>query len=272
MKTKGLFLAMCLLVVFVTNAATIKGNGNVVTKEISISDFESVTIGGNITHNNAVNIVKKKESHAFKYSQKTGRSSLCITMDENLIPHLDIQSANGKLTIRTANRDKLIPTRFRIVASSEKLNKAAVSGSMDLIFETPFKSDKLEVSVSGAGDIIMKKNVELDYIKFSISGAGDVEVENLLCQAIEGKISGAGDISLKGRAETAKFSVSGAGDVDAYDLIAKNVSASVSGAGDIEVYASERLEASVSGIGDISYKGNPEVKSRKSGMGSIKKQ
>lgn len=272
MSTKGLFLAMGIFVGFAANAATIKGNGNVVTKEISINDFESIIIGGDLTHNNALNFSKKKESHEFKYSQKTGPASLFITIDENLIPHLIIQSTNRQLTIKTAGRDKLVPTSFQIIASSEKLSNVSLSGSMDLIFETPFKSDNLEVSVSGAGDIFLKKKVELDYIKFVISGAGDVEAENLLCQSVEVKISGAGDISLKGKADTAKFSVSGAGDVDAYELIAKNVSASVSGAGDIEVYADEKLDASVSGIGDISYKGNPEVKTRKSGMGSIKKK
>ncbi|MDD4514784.1 head GIN domain-containing protein [Massilibacteroides sp.] len=271
MRTKVFILAICLFGVFTGNAENVKGNGNIVTKEIQVGDFDKIDIGGNIVHNNKLFSSKIKESYKLNYSQKAGTSSLTVTTDENLIPYLDIQSSNGRLTIRTTKRDKITPTKLVIDASSKNLNKVAVSGSMDFIVVTPFESEELNVSVSGAGDIIMKKQADIQTVKLSISGAGDVDIEKLACEKVEAKVSGAGDINLKGKADQAKFSVSGAGDVEAYDLIAKSVSASVSGAGDIEVYASEELDASVSGIGDISYKGDAKVTKKKSGLGSISK-
>lgn len=272
MRTKGLFLAMCLLVAFAANAAKIKGNGNVITKEISISDFDAIEVGGNISFENKSFNSGMKKNNKLNYSQQNGKSTLSITIDENLFSYLEIQSANGKLSIKSKNREKLIPTQFIVQASSKEIQKVSLSGSMDFIAKTPLKSDYLTVSVSGAGDVIIDKRADINSILFSISGAGDVKASNLYCKEFEGKVSGAGDIDLKGKAEKAKFSVSGAGDVSAYDFEAENVSASVSGAGDIKVYASKTLNASVSGIGDIRYKGNPEVKSKKSGMGSIKKK
>ena len=272
MKAKGLILAMCLLVAFSASAEKVRGNGNVITKEINVGSFETIDAGGNVSfEKNGFNLKQKKE-YKFIYSQRSGKESLSVTMDENLFSYLEIRSTDGKLTIRTKDRDKIIPTTLIIKGSSENLKKVSLSGSLDFIAETPIKSDELSISVSGAGDVLMAKQTDVESIKFTISGAGDVIASDLRCKRFEGKVSGAGDIEIKGKSDEAKFSVSGAGDIEAYDFIVKNVTASVSGVGDIEVYASETLNASVSGIGDIAYKGNPEVSSKKSGMGSIKKK
>ena len=272
MKAKGLFLVLCLVVTFTATAANIKGNGNVITKEISVGDFETIESGGNISFENRGLNFKKNNRHKLNYSQQKGKSTLNITMDENLFAHLDIQSSNGKLSIKTKNRDKLIATEFILQAKSENLQKVTLSGSMDFIAETPLKSDYLSISVSGAGDVIMDKRADIASVLFTISGAGDVKASNLHCTKFEAKISGAGDIDLKGKTDNARFVVSGAGDVSAYDFKAEDVFASVTGAGDIKVYAGKTLNASVSGIGDINYKGDPQVQSKKSGMGSIKKK
>lgn len=271
MKTKGLFLTLCLIAAFAVNAANIKGNGNVIIKEISISDFETIETGGNISFENKGMNFKKRDKYKLNYSQQNGKSRLSITIDENLFPYLDIQSSNGKLSIQSKNRDKLIPTEFIVKASSKNLQKVSLNGSMDFIVETPLKSDHLTISINGAGDVILDKKADIESILFTISGAGDVKADNLHCKEFEGKVSGAGDINLKGKADKAIFRVTGAGDVSAYEFTAEDVTASVSGAGDIKVYASKTLNATVSGIGDIRYKGDPEVKSKKSGMGSIKK-
>lgn len=268
MRTKGLILMICVLVAFTANAAKVKGNGNVITKEISVSEFESIEVGGNI--NSEGKGFGKKEGNKFLYSQKTGKASLSITMDENLFSYLDIQSSNGRLSIKTKNRDQIAPTKLLMHGMSKGLKKVSVSGAMDFIVETPLKLEDLKMSVSGAGDIIIPKQANIKLFNLSISGAGDVKADDLTCQEFESSISGAGDIELKGKADYAKFSVSGAGDVKAYDFIVKRVKASVSGAGDIKVYATEKLDASTSGVGDISYKGSPETNIKKSGLGSVK--
>ncbi|MDD4114383.1 MAG: DUF2807 domain-containing protein, partial [Massilibacteroides sp.] len=270
--TKGLILTLCLLVVFVTKAATIKGNGNTTTQEFKIDNYESIEVGGNISTENKLFGFKKQDSKKIKYSQQSGTSTLKITLDENLFPYLDIRSSNGTLFIRTKNRNKIVPTQLLILTSSDKLRKVSISGALDFIIDSPLHSDELNISVSGAGDIIMEKQAELGIVRFSISGAGDAKAGNLICKEFEGKISGVGDFDLKGKADKARFSVSGAGDVNAYLFHVKNATVSVSGAGDVEVYTSETLDASVSGIGDISYKGNAKVNRHKSGLGSIQKE
>lgn len=272
MKTKGLFLAIGLLIACAMHAATIKGNRNIVTREISITDFDAISIGTNIRIENKGINFKKKKYHQFNYRQQTGNSKLSVTLDENLFAYLDIQSTDGKLRIESKNKERLVPTKCIIEGTSQELKKVQLSGSMDFIVESPLKCDELSVSVSGAGDIIMKQRADIRFASFKISGAGDIEISSLYCEEFKSKMSGAGDIEVQGKAKEAHFSVSGAGDVEAYDFEAENVYASVSGAGDIETFATKTLDASVSGIGTIRYKGNPEVKAKKSGIGSIKRK
>lgn len=274
MKTTTLLIASFLLIGIAAHAAKIKGNGNVVTTEIQVSDFDKIKVGGNFSSANNLfnNNSSDKEGHKLFYSQAKGKSKLSVTIDENLLPLLLIESKDGQLVIRTKNKDNLIPTKFILRASSEKITKMSVSGSMDLITETTLQSEKLDISVSGAGDVILRKRANINSFFATVSGAGDVKIADLQAKAFEGKVSGAGDISVKGKTEKANFKVSGKGDISAYDFIADDVIASVSGAGDIEVYAQKTLKASASGAGDITYKGNPEVESSTSGAGSIKKK
>lgn len=273
MKTKTFALVtLCLLFSISAQAGKIKGNGNVITKEVNVSDYESIEVGGNISNENWGFGSGSSDTQKFHYTQKAGKSGLTITIDENLFPLLEISSSNKRLVIKSKDRDKICPTRFIIKGSSEELKNLSISGALDFILESPLKSDELKVSLSGAGDIIFDKRVEIGLLKTSISGAGDMKATNLTCDQLESSISGAGDLELKGKADKAKFSVSGKSDIDAYGFEVKDISASVSGVGDINVYATEKLDASVSGVGDISYKGNPTVNARKSGMGSITKK
>ncbi len=271
MKTKGLILALSLLATFTINAAKIKGNEKITTQEFKVDNFVSIEMGGNISKQEKGFGLNKHENPKMEYSQRSGTSTLTVTMDENLFPYLDIRSKNGTLFIGTKDRDKIFPSERLIRASSDILRKVSISGSLDFFVNSPLKSDELKISVSGAGSVIMKQEADFGFAQFSISGAGDVKVDNLTCKEFEGKISGVGDTDLKGKADHAKFSISGAGDVNAYQFYVKDVTANVSGAGDIDLYASETLDATVSGIGDISYKGDAKVNSHKSGFGSIKK-
>ena len=79
---KTLFLCLIAFLAFSTIAAenfkTIKGDGNIVTKEIPISEYTQLKIGGNI------------EKSVFNYSQKESHPSVQLTIDSNLLPYLKI--------------------------------------------------------------------------------------------------------------------------------------------------------------------------------------
>lgn len=249
-------------------AETVKGNGHLVTKKVAVEDFESIKIGDGIRSESRWFGNNSKKDWAFQYSQKSGESTLEITIDENLFPLLRVKTKDGKLEILTDDI-KLVPTKLLIKGSSSELKNVLINGSLDFVLTSELTSDELMLSIRGAGDLKMEYPVNLKTSEILISGAGDMYATMLTCNKIKVKISGAGDIQLKGTADEGEFGVSGAGDLSAFDFIVKKLKCSVSGAGDMEVNASEYLEASVSGVGDISYKGRAETSTHVSGMGSI---
>ncbi|WP_308550418.1 head GIN domain-containing protein [uncultured Parabacteroides sp.] len=254
-------------------AEKVKGNGNIISKEIQISDYTELNIRVKINYNNNSSLFKKKEykGPAFNYMQKSGSSNLQITVDENLLPLLDIYVSDGCLYVRT-NKEKqeLYPTKFIINSSSHTLEKAKISGSMDFFLQNNLSGENLKVEVSGAADVYMNKPVRIaNACEIKVSGAGDMEAKDLICGNIKAGVAGAGDLNLKGKAEKGEYKVSGSGDISAYGFIVKDLSCKVSGSGDIEAYATETLEASASGSGDICYKGNPKANTRCSGAADI---
>lgn len=257
----------------VKSDSKIQGNGDIITKEINVSEFNEISIGSGISSEGNWGLKKKGNyrSPVFNYSQKNKKATLEITIDKNLYPYLEITSSNGKLSIRSKDRNRLLPTRFVAKASSRELKKVTSSGVIDFVLQSSLSGDELEISVSGSSDIKMNEEVRLNNLKISVSGSADVNANNLKCEYLSAGVSGSGDINLKGSADRANYRVSGSGDIRAFDFDVKDLECSVSGSGDIKAYASGTLKASASGSGDIQYKGNAEAKTSKSGSGGIKR-
>jgi hypothetical protein len=253
------------------HAEKIKGNGNVITKEIPVSDFKSVTVGPGVECNGRFFNKSRYQSPVLNYTQTAGAFALSVTMDENLFPYLEIKSGDDELSVRTQKGIVINPSRLEINASSKELKKVTVSGCIDFVTANAFKSDRLEIGISGASDVKINHPAQIDRFSVGISGAGDLIAEQLTCKEVECNISGAGDIALKGKADRARFTVSGAGDIKAYDLIVKYLECKVSGSGDARITATETLDATVSGTGESRYKGNARANTRVSGFGDIKR-
>jgi len=128
------------------------------------------------------------------------------------------------------------------------------------------------LKISGSGNIIAQTPIHTFGAEYIISGSGKVIIDDLHAKSVNCKISGSGDINLKGSGvENVDINISGSGNVNASNLEAENVSIRVSGSGDCRVFASKSLDARVAGSGDIYYRGKPEKLETKSlGSGSIK--
>lgn len=276
MKTKVTALVILLfLCVTAGYAEKVQGNGTIISKDIQISDYTELRIGVSINYSNNASFFKKEDykGPVFNYTQKPGNSMLQITTDENLLPLLDIHVSNGCLHIRASkNNLQLNPTKLVISSSSQKLEMANISGSIDFVFQNSFSGENLKMEISGAADVYMNKPVRItNTCEIKVSGAGDMKARDLVCRDIKANISGAGDLDLKGKAETGEYKVSGSGDLAAYDFVVKDLECKVSGSGDIHAYATENLYARASGSGDIKYKGNPRNDTRCTGAGDIKR-
>lgn len=235
-KAITLILALCTIVITNAQWKRVKGNGNTVTIDRSVGEYDRVALAGWFD----VELVDGNEG------------KLTLTGESNLLEYIKTEVKDGKLTIKQKKGINLKPSNWDegivIVVPVESIEGVSLSGSGDIVGKTILKSNNFKTAISGSGDITL-------------------EVES---KSLDASMSGSGDMRLSGRTTDFEVSVSGSGDIRAYDLEADFVEAQVSGSADIKVTANEMLKARVSGSGDIRYKGNPKkIDTKSSGSGDI---
>lgn len=236
---KLITLGLALSMMIITNAQwgrKINGDGNVVTIERSVGDYDGVSLAGWFD----VDLVAGNEGE------------ITLKGESNLLEHITTEVKDGVLVIKTEKGVNLRPS----------------SWNTGIQITVPVESIS-SVSLSGSGDIVGKTTIEADSFSTRIAGSGDISVA-VQAKEVEASLSGSGDINLSGRTTDLTISVSGSGDVKAYELEAEFVRAMVSGSADIKVTANQSIDAKVSGSGDIHYRGNPKkINSKSSGSGDI---
>ena len=247
MKTKVLLLIASLLTTltgFAITEKTVDGNGNVITKEISISDYNEISTVGVME---------------FVYEQSDAAPYLKVTIDENLFPLLKINVEGKELKVgpkrinessRNGNTYNLNPTTFKVVTNSREIKELNVVSSGDFIIASPINISKLEINMAGSGNIIAK----------------DIQLDNLSCS-----LASSGEIEVIGTVDRASFNVAGSGEIKAFDCQARKAECNIASSGEISVYATQILDANIVGSGEIHYKGDPEISKSIMGSGSINK-
>jgi hypothetical protein len=180
--------------------------------------------------------------------------------------------------------------RVNVYVTIPELEALNVSGSGDLVAETKFKVDDLDLNVSGSGSLKIEAEASGD-IDADVSGSGSIELSGT-CQNFESHVSGSGRVRMNENiAKTAAFGVSGSGKIEASGtstevktsisgsgkVLAANLETDrcdirISGSGDVEINVKSELDANISGSGTVSYRGNPaHVNSHASGSGHVRK-
>lgn len=213
----------------------VRGDKNIVKQEYEVSDFTSINL------NTVADIVYKQVESDSTY--------LCIEIDSNLVEYLEVDVNDGRLNIRTREKEAIDPSRFIIYTNSKTIN---------------------EINLSGVGNLTVPDKLSAQNLKIFVTGVGDLEFKDLQSDTLTVRVTGAGDIALKGNTSYADFMVTGVGRVEADGFEAKNAKCVVSGVGSIDVHVTDSLRSSVSGVGSIDYKGDPHVVSNVSGVGSAK--
>ncbi|MDR0995185.1 MAG: DUF2807 domain-containing protein [Tannerella sp.] len=256
MKAIGIIALAALTACSASAREKVKGNGDIITKTISVSDYQRIDLGSGIEGGNTAKISevfgKKKVQPQFHYTQASGKSTLEVTTDSNLFDRIKFEVVGGTLVIRSQDPDaQLYPTQLDVMGSSSALKGVNVIGVINFLAEKPVKAEGMDLEVSGVGNIVFS---------------------NLDCQSVSCNVSGVGSIELSGEAQSGKYDVSGVGHIHAYDFAVDNLTADVSGVGGIQCDASKTLKASTSGVGNIRYTGTAQVSTNSSGLGNIKQK
>lgn len=169
---KGIIACLVLIVIASLSISckninnSITGDGNVVTKEISISDYSKVDAGGVVTV-----IYKQSE---------TDMEKLTIEIDENLLEHLDVTVEDGTLKIRTDKKQQSInPSKFNIYTSSKEITDVNISGVSKFIAEGDIKADELEVTGSGVSNISLM-TVRANKVQCEMSGTSKLKASDVI--------------------------------------------------------------------------------------------
>lgn len=229
-----MIVSMCLAITACVNGQfwkTVRGNGDVVKKERTVSSFDGIRVSSGID----------------VYLKQGDNESLAVEADENLHEYIITEVSGGVLHVYSEANIREAKMK-RVYVTMKEVRSLKTSSAGDIISESPIKAGDLEIGASSAGDI----KIEV-YAK-------DVRVN----------ISSSGDVKLTGDAESMNADLSSAGGLEAYDFKVKEAEINVSSAGDAHVNVSERLVARASSAGDITYQGTPKyVDAHSSSAGGI---
>ena len=253
----------------------VKGNGDIITKEISVRDYSAIKVGSTAMgySDSWFSLFSRGGNPSYVFGYTQGESaSLRITIDENLYPYINVQVKNEELSISTENGTQLSPTRFKIEGTSKKLEKIQMSGCMDFVLRSALSGDDLEIIATRGSDVKMEKPVNVSNCIIEATSGSDIIINDLTTRIIRGRASGGSDLKLTGKAENGEYSASGGSDIKAYDLILNQLECSASGGSDIYTHVTDYIKASASGGSDVHYKGSARSDTSTSGGSDIIKE
>jgi hypothetical protein len=178
-----------------------------------------------------------------------GSPQKVVVQAEKDLDELETEVRDGVLRIKTDNWNSKIKG-VKIWITMPEVESLNVSGSGDLLAETPIDAEELDLKVSGSGKI---------------------KIPELKAEEIGAAISGSGDMVLAGAAEEMEIRISGSGDVHAEGLKVSECGIKISGSGSCKIDATGELNVSVSGSGNVTYYSDPQIDARVSGSGKVRK-
>jgi hypothetical protein len=290
--TKVLFLALIFCVACGFAWSQEKGNGNIVTKTISVSSFSKISALGSF------DVVLKQ----------TGSEKVTAEGDENLMQYFKADVSGSKLDL-SFSKNNLRPTKFIVYVDLKNVDKVEVTGSGDLKTNNVLSSDKFKLEHTGSGNVSFdisakelhmeltgsgddKINAKADVLKLEHTGSGNavllseissssVEVEHTgsgdftaSLKSTNAKLGnyGSGDFSVSGGATNLQLENNGSGNFDGSKYTTDKLSVEINGSGDVTLICNMEASVEINGSGNLHLKGNYSIKKIETdGSGRLKK-
>ena len=237
---------------------TIKGNGNIVTRNYDMSAFNEISVALPATVNFTV----------------SNDYTCTVRVDENLLECLDIKVKDHELILcklQEYNNTGLKATEFVFEVTAPSLEEINLAGSGTINTLSPLQGEELEVTIAGSGDIVLNKTISIREIEMNVAGSGDLVCNELIADKMEATVAGSGDLKVVGgTVRKAEAGVAGSGDI-VLSCDIEELEANIAGSGDIKARVNGKLKYSIIGSGDIGYYGNPIVEGDKMGFASVKR-
>jgi len=237
---KIMFIIGILILLFLSGCITIQGSGNVKNESRPVSGFTEVIL----TDSGNLNI------------KKTDTESLIIEAEDNILPLIETDIANNRLSIGTIKNTRISSTKpINYWLTVKDIKTLMVSGSG--------KAEALNVSIKdvaiiGSGKVILSSNA--DNLDVLIAGSGDAEIRDINVENLKVIISGSGKVIIAGKSNSQNILMSGSGKYDAEKLDSKSARIYITDSGTATVNVTDSIYASISGSGQVKYIGNPDIR------------
>ncbi|MEG4852453.1 DUF2807 domain-containing protein [Microcoleus sp. B5-D4] len=214
-KLYGLVVCLTALSLFTgcsLNLGGLRGSGIVKTESREVGRFSSIS----------------SKSVGKVTIQQTGKESLTITADDNILPLLESRVTDNVLYLTITKDTNMNPTKpieFVVeVKSLESLNIDGV-GSVEV---KDIQGKQLSISLDGVGSMTIAGSV--DVLELNFSGVGSFQGENFKTKQATVRNSGVGSAVVN---------------------VSQQLDATVSGVGSIEYIGSPQVRESGRGVGSV---------------------
>lgn len=216
-------------------AQTVKGNGNITTRDFEVAAFDEIKTIWPATINYTV---------ADDYSCR-------VTLDENLFEYLNIHTDGDELILgyvpEKVQHTNLTHTEFIVELSAPTIAEISIAGSTDFCFVTPVETQKMKIQTAGSGRVIFKEAANIRDFDMQIAGSGKMICKKLL-------------------ADRMKLNVAGSADMIVEDGTVKSANITIAGSGTVETRCQlESMDYSIAGSGTIRYLGHVKVQGKNIG-------
>ncbi|HEX4957597.1 MAG TPA: head GIN domain-containing protein [Lacibacter sp.] len=209
-----------LLLVFISIVFTsckkeiIRGKGDIVTQERTVSGFSRVKITG-------ITDITLIQGSSFRVT---------VSDYENLVNEVETALSGDELRVGYKRNVWVTKGKSKAIITLPSLKGVRVDGSGDFIIDGPFTgTDFFSVEINGSGNVSIN-NAIVEEADIHISGSGDVRNFGLQCKKATVKVSGSGNTELT-VSELLDVRIDGSGDV--YYKGTPAVNARINGSGKV---------------------------------------
>jgi hypothetical protein len=233
MKTKTSISLIALLTIIASlpiHSETIRGNKNIITKTVPVKDYDEVSAAGSMT---------------FEYEQSDKEPYFEITVDENILPYINIEVQGKKLIVAPKkdegswlnNSYNLNPTVYKIKSNSKELQKISFAGSGHFVVNSPLHTSSFAIDMAGSGEVDLIQVVTATNIKANMAGSGSINADKLAIDNTDLNMAGSGRIvvnnGLKGN--HAKLNLAGSGKLIVYKADVSKADCNLSSSGELAI-------------------------------------
>ncbi|MBS4064604.1 MAG: DUF2807 domain-containing protein [Chitinophagaceae bacterium] len=158
----------------------IRGKGDIVTQERTVSGFSRVKITG-------ITDITLIQGSSFRVT---------VSDYENLVNEVETALSGDELRVGYKRNVWVTKGKSKAVITMPSLKGVRVDGSGDFVIEGPFSGTSFfSVEINGSGNVSIN-NAVVDETDIHISGSGDVKNFGLQCNKATVKVSGSGNTEL----------------------------------------------------------------------------